>query len=211
MQPHNLTDENSCYVRCLIRRTHRNKVSTLRQSVYHHKNRVVSPCRQGQSNNKIHRNDFPFRFWNVMWLKSYKPFMTPTTLLSHLLHCVHSPYINTITTQASSSQLQASMQASNYPMQFRTHYPPPRCKTLLLQCRVFSKQVTSSMWPSCRTSPSCLKISNALGRILGKYPTKVKQSLSKPSPMCKFITHHLPANPSWTISHIQIHQGPSKG
>ena len=115
MQPHNLTDENSRHVRCLICHTHRNKVGTLHQSVYHHKNRVVSPCRQGQSNNKIPRNDFPFRFWNVMWLKSYKPFMTPTTLLSHLLHCVHSPYINTITTQASSSQLQASTQASKLP------------------------------------------------------------------------------------------------
>ena len=38
MQPHNLTDENSHYVRCLIRRAHRNNVSTLLQSVYYYKN-----------------------------------------------------------------------------------------------------------------------------------------------------------------------------
>jgi hypothetical protein len=45
MQPHNLTDENSFYLRCLIHHTHRNTMSTLRQSVDYHKNRVMSPCR----------------------------------------------------------------------------------------------------------------------------------------------------------------------
>jgi hypothetical protein len=38
MHPHNLTDKNSSYVRCLICRTHNNKKSTLRQSVDYHKN-----------------------------------------------------------------------------------------------------------------------------------------------------------------------------
>jgi hypothetical protein len=33
MQPHNSSDENTSYVRCLIRRMHRNKMSTLHQSV----------------------------------------------------------------------------------------------------------------------------------------------------------------------------------
>jgi hypothetical protein len=42
MEPHNIVDENSSYVRCLIRRTPRNKMSTLHQSVDYHKNRVVS-------------------------------------------------------------------------------------------------------------------------------------------------------------------------
>jgi hypothetical protein len=37
IQRHNLTDENSRYARCLISRTHRNKVSTLRQSVHYYK------------------------------------------------------------------------------------------------------------------------------------------------------------------------------
>ena len=37
MQPHNLTNENSSYIKGLIRRTHRNKMSTLCQSVDYHK------------------------------------------------------------------------------------------------------------------------------------------------------------------------------
>jgi hypothetical protein len=68
MQPHNLTDENSSHVRCLILHMHRNKVSTLRQSVYYYEGRVISPSYQWQSNNKIHRNNLPFRFWNNVWL-----------------------------------------------------------------------------------------------------------------------------------------------
>jgi hypothetical protein len=47
MQPHNLIDENSSYVRCLICRTHWNKMSTLHQSVDYHKNRVMSPSVSG--------------------------------------------------------------------------------------------------------------------------------------------------------------------
>jgi hypothetical protein len=66
MQPHNLTDENSSNVRCLICRTHRNKVITLRQSVYYYKNRFMSPFRLWQSNDQIHRNNLPFRFRNGM-------------------------------------------------------------------------------------------------------------------------------------------------
>jgi hypothetical protein len=68
VQPHNITDENSSYVRCLIRHTHMNKMSTLRQSVNYHKNWVMSPCRQWKSNIEIHQNDLPFRFGNSMWL-----------------------------------------------------------------------------------------------------------------------------------------------
>jgi hypothetical protein len=38
---------------------------------------------------------------------------------------------------------------------------------------------------------------------------EVKQQLSKQSPMCKPLTDHIPcANPSQTISRVQIHLGP---
>jgi hypothetical protein len=59
MQPHNIFDENSSYVRCMIHHMHRNQMITLCQSVDYLKNRVMSPCRPGQSNNEIHRNDLP--------------------------------------------------------------------------------------------------------------------------------------------------------
>jgi hypothetical protein len=68
MKPHNITDENSSYFRCLIRHMHRNKMSTLHQSVDYHINRVVSPCCQWKSNNEIHRNNLPFRFRNSVLL-----------------------------------------------------------------------------------------------------------------------------------------------
>jgi hypothetical protein len=112
----------------------------------------------------IHMEDFNARALHemcIMLLQSSKdsnappkPCALPGALFLHA-HCHNLGVLK------STPCLHANKHPS-YLMLSRAQCPPMKCQMLLLQCKAFSKQATSSMWPACRISPSCLKIFNTL-------------------------------------------------